>query len=288
MTLKFANNASSRLPVAIAATDTSFAVSPGEGNRFPVTAPGDTFMVTLEDRRSGQIEICTCTYRSGDTLNVTRAQEGTVAQAFAVGATVSNRMTAFAMNQLMASGQPGPPGPQGPAGPAGPAGPTGSQGPPGPEGSVGPQGDTGATGPASTVPGPPGPAGATGPIGPVQYVSTSDNPPATPATGQLWFESDTGNTFIWYTDPSSSQWVQINVGPPGPTGQGVPAGGTAGQVLAKISSVNYATQWVDQTGGSGGGGIPEAPSDGVSYGRMNAAWNPVIARDADVVDGGNF
>jgi hypothetical protein len=33
-------------------------------------------------------------------------------------------------------------------------------------------------------------------------------------------------------------------GPPGPAGQGVPVGGTAGQVLAKIDNTNYNTQWV--------------------------------------------
>lgn len=36
----------------------------------------------------------------------------------------------------------------------------------------------------------------------------------------------------------------------GTPGVGVPAGGTTGQVLAKTSSTNYATAWVDQTGGS--------------------------------------
>ncbi len=39
-------------------------------------------------------------------------------------------------------------------------------------------------------------------------------------------------------------------GPAGPPGQGVPTGGTTGQVLAKASSANYDTQWV--TGGSSG------------------------------------
>jgi hypothetical protein len=34
------------------------------------------------------------------------------------------------------------------------------------------------------------------------------------------------------------------VGPAGPPGQGVPVGGTTGQVLAKIDSTNYNTQWV--------------------------------------------
>lgn len=38
-----------------------------------------------------------------------------------------------------------------------------------------------------------------------------------------------------------------SVGPQGPAGPGVPIGGTAGQVLAKIDSVNYNTQWVTPT-----------------------------------------
>lgn len=33
-------------------------------------------------------------------------------------------------------------------------------------------------------------------------------------------------------------------GPAGPAGPGVPIGGTTGQVLAKIDSTNYNTQWV--------------------------------------------
>jgi hypothetical protein len=45
--------------------------------------------------------------------------------------------------------------------------------------------------------------------GSVVYVG--DTPPAAPVPGQLWWESDTGNTFIWYVDGSSSQWVQTNI-----------------------------------------------------------------------------
>ena len=40
-------------------------------------------------------------------------------------------------------------------------------------------------------------------------------------------------------------------GPQGTAGVGVPTGGTAGQVLSKIDSTNYNTQWVNQTGGGG-------------------------------------
>ena len=39
-------------------------------------------------------------------------------------------------------------------------------------------------------------------------------PPGPLQAGQLWWESDSGNTYIWYTDANSSQWVQQNVAPP--------------------------------------------------------------------------
>jgi hypothetical protein len=34
-------------------------------------------------------------------------------------------------------------------------------------------------------------------------------------------------------------------GEQGPAGEGVPEGGTAGQILAKVSSTNYNTEWID-------------------------------------------
>jgi hypothetical protein len=37
------------------------------------------------------------------------------------------------------------------------------------------------------------------------------------------------------------------VGPTGPAGQGVPTGGTTGQILAKVNSTNYNTQWINNT-----------------------------------------
>jgi hypothetical protein len=42
---------------------------------------------------------------------------------------------------------------------------------------------------------------------------------------------------------------------PGPAGPGVPAGGTAGQVVTKDSGTDYDTSWQDPTGG--GGGAPD-------------------------------
>ena len=41
-------------------------------------------------------------------------------------------------------------------------------------------------------------------------------------------------------------------GADGAPGVGVPTGGTAGQVLAKVSDTDYDTEWVDQTGGGSG------------------------------------
>lgn len=38
----------------------------------------------------------------------------------------------------------------------------------------------------------------------------SDNVPSSPSAGQLWWESDTGNLYLYYNDGTSSQWVQVN------------------------------------------------------------------------------
>lgn len=40
-------------------------------------------------------------------------------------------------------------------------------------------------------------------------VTISATPPATPSVGDLWFDSVRLNTFVYYEDANSSQWVQI-------------------------------------------------------------------------------
>lgn len=60
-------------------------------------------------------------------------------------------------------------------------------------------------------------------------------------------------------------------GPPGPEGEPGPAG----------------PQGVPGPPGPAEG-IGEAPSDGISYGRENGGWIPVLALSGDVLDGGNF
>jgi hypothetical protein len=101
-----------------------------------------------------------------------------------------------------------PPGATGPPGPQGPAGADSTvPGPTGPTGPQGPKGDTGATGSQ-------GPIGNTGPQGP------------------QGIKGDTG-----------SQGPAGTTGAQGPAGPGVPVGGTAGQLLTKLSATDYATAW---------------------------------------------
>jgi hypothetical protein len=77
------------------------------------------------------------------------------------------------------------------------------------------EGPTGPTGPTSTAPGPTGATGAKGKF------TTSDTAPVSPSTGDAWFDSIRGFTYVYYTDGDSSQWVQVgsaNMGPTGVTG----------------------------------------------------------------------
>ena len=56
--------------------------------------------------------------------------------------------------------------------------------------------------------------------------------------------------------PQGARGATGATGPQGPAGQGIPTGGTAGQVLVKRSGTDYDTNWATPT--SGGGGTPYA------------------------------
>lgn len=169
----------------------------------------------------------------------------------------------------------GPPGPTGPTGPAG--GPTGPQGPQGPTGPVGPVSTVpGPTGPAgsSGAAGAPGPTGATGAVGPAGGVGAAGPTGPTGATGATGASSSvpgptgpTGPTGLQgaassvpgptgATGATGAAGTAGGAGPQGPTGatgaagaagQGVPTGGTTGQVLAKNSATNYDTGWISES-----------------------------------------
>ena len=49
-------------------------------------------------------------------------------------------------------------------------------------------------------------------------VTVGNEPPTSAKNGELWWESDTGDLFVRYDDPDSSQWVMANAGGRGPEG----------------------------------------------------------------------
>lgn len=146
----------------------------------------------------------------------------------------------------------------GPQGPQGASGATGSQGPQGVKGDPGATGSTGSQGPQGTT-GSQGPTGSTGPAGPPTYAVASPTPPASPADGMIWFDSDSGNTAFRFNDGSTTQWVTL--APPGATGpQGV-QGDTGAQGPQ------------GDTGPTGPqGGVSGVPNDGCEYVNVNGVW----------------
>lgn len=113
---------------------------------------------------------------------------------------------------------------------------------------------------------------------------------------EFWLEDQSPDLFDIADDQTPDSFGAFSgvlVGPPGPPGpqgppgadgtvsfdeltpaqreslrgEGVPAGGTTGQVLAKASNTDYDTEWVDQSGGSASMTI-------LSYG--HSTWNDFI------------
>ncbi|MDX7657601.1 hypothetical protein SJQ33_12605, partial [Klebsiella quasipneumoniae] len=100
LTLLATNNAESTLASAISATDTSLIVSAGTGAEFPNAVAGESyFKLTLTDAATGsQVEIVNVTAKAGDIFTIERAQEGTLARAWAANDMVANMMTADTLN----------------------------------------------------------------------------------------------------------------------------------------------------------------------------------------------
>lgn len=173
-------------------------------------------------------------------------------------------------------GSPGSPGMQGPIGPIGdpgPAGPPGIQGPKGDIGDIGFQGIQGEPGPkgdkgdagANGVDGLPGAKGdkgdtgingANGTNGYNSLVNTTIEPAgANCANGgvKLEYGLDANNNSILEAGEvvaSLTKYICNGInGTTGTSGQGVPTGGTANQVLAKIDGADYNTEWVTPAAG---------------------------------------
>lgn len=105
-TFIFNNLAFSTLAGAISNTATILNLQAGGGALFPNPGANQYFTITLVDAATGQLnEIMWCTSRTGDTLTVIRAQEGTDALSWNAGDKVSNNITAGSLNSYIQSGQ---------------------------------------------------------------------------------------------------------------------------------------------------------------------------------------
>ena len=72
------------------------------------------------------------------------------------------------------------------------------------------------------------------------YIDTVSNEIYGPKSGGVW---GAGTSIVGPAGPAGAD---------GADGEGVPVGGTAGQVLAKIDAANFNTEWVDAAAGGGG------------------------------------
>jgi len=97
MAVVFSNNAASTLQSGITSSATSATLLSGAS--FPSLSGSDYTYVTLEDV-NGQREIVKATARSGNTLTIVRAQDGTSARAFIAGDKCELRLTAVLLNEV--------------------------------------------------------------------------------------------------------------------------------------------------------------------------------------------
>ena len=93
MTVILKNNAFGFLQSAISNSDTTIVLQSGFGANFPNLVGGEYFYATISPT-AGASEIVKVVARSGDTLTIVRAQEGTSALAFPAGSRTELRVTA--------------------------------------------------------------------------------------------------------------------------------------------------------------------------------------------------
>lgn len=98
-------------------------------------------------------------------------------------------------------------------------------------------------------------------------VIVGDTPPASPVAGTLWFDSVGGQTYVWYNDGNSSQWViavnasgtpTVSIGalPPGNASVGQLWWDGVGAQLFVLYNDGNSTQWVPTSNQLGGGYLP--------------------------------
>lgn len=102
LTLLAANNAQTVLASGISALATTMTVNTGTGALFPFPSSGVSyFKLTHVDAATGQLtEIVHVTARTGDTMTISRGQEGTTARAWSANDIAANMMTAGTLSLL--------------------------------------------------------------------------------------------------------------------------------------------------------------------------------------------
>jgi hypothetical protein len=150
-----------------------------------------------------------------------------------------------------ATGSSGSSGTSGSRGSSGTSGSTGSSGTSGSTGSSGTSGSTGSSGTSGST-GSSGTSGSTGSSGTSGSTGSSGTSGSTGSTGSSGTSGSTGSSGTsGSTGSSGSSGTSGSSGSSGTSGYGIPSGGTSGQVLSKIDTTDYNTQWVDQSGGGG-------------------------------------
>jgi len=97
----FANNASSVLASPLSSVGTTLLLAAGTGARFPNPIQySEQFTLTLKNPTTGEVEIVYVQERIDDTVNVIRAQEGTIAISFPANAGVVHTLTAAVLEFL--------------------------------------------------------------------------------------------------------------------------------------------------------------------------------------------
>ena len=99
MSVLFSNNASTTLSAGVGDSATSITVA--DGSVFPAISGSDYVYLTLEvDSDPTLKEIVKCTARSGNTLTIVRAQDGTSARTFSTADKCELRLTAAGLNDV--------------------------------------------------------------------------------------------------------------------------------------------------------------------------------------------
>jgi hypothetical protein len=105
----------------------------------------------------------------------------------------------------------------------------------------------------------------------------ADSIDVTVTTAPITVTVDDGTTVLVGAGTVGPAGPKGDAGTNGTNGQGVPTGGTTGQVLAKASGTNYDTEWVDQSGGGGGSGTVTSVTGTAPISVATGTTTPVVS-----------